>query len=243
MESTTSFDLIREIQQWRDNLAASPAFRGENLDELESHLRDSVSALQSHGLAPDEAFIIAARRIGKGGSLETEFAKVNRRGLLLDRTLWMLVGIQIWGLSYGVIRSTVSNLITLGWYSWDSEHYRIFTGIPITFIGLDQVLALAPTILLCWWLVSRNGERLAKWLIPLLNHRTTQAAACAWLCLASVGVYSLCQFFRAPFNVSHTTGTQSRTLDEIYILIGPAIQIVTMMIITLVLARKRLRLT
>jgi len=242
MESTTSFDLTREIQQWRDNLAASPAFRGENLNELESHLRDSITTLQSHGLHPDEAFIIAARRIGKGSSLETEFAKVNRRALLLDRALWMLVGIQLWQLAYGVIDSTAANAISWGWWSWDSMHYRAFKGIPITFISLAQVLALVPTVFVCWWLVTRNGERLAKWLAPLLNRRWTQAAACVWLCLVSIGVYTLSHLLRAPY-LSYLAGTQNRALNNIYMLIGPAIQTVALMILTLALARKRLRLT
>ena len=51
METTTSFDLNRAIQSWRENLAQSPAFRGENLNELESHLRDSVATWQARGLS------------------------------------------------------------------------------------------------------------------------------------------------------------------------------------------------
>ena len=48
METTsTPFDLNQAIQQWRDGLAQSPAIRGENLDELEVHLRDSVATLQA----------------------------------------------------------------------------------------------------------------------------------------------------------------------------------------------------
>src|SRR5690349_14090776 len=46
MENPTSFDLNRAVQQWRETLAQSPAFRGENLNELESHLSDSIAAWQ-----------------------------------------------------------------------------------------------------------------------------------------------------------------------------------------------------
>src|ERR1017187_9086718 len=98
MENQTSFDLNLAIQRWREELGQSPAFHSENLNELESHLCDSIATLQTRGLSAEEAFIIATRRIGKGGSLEMEFAKVNRRTVWLDRALWMLIGVQIWGL-------------------------------------------------------------------------------------------------------------------------------------------------
>jgi hypothetical protein len=49
----------------------------ENLDELESHLRDSVTVLQSKGLSDDEAFLIGTRRIGNEAVLEPEFAREN----------------------------------------------------------------------------------------------------------------------------------------------------------------------
>jgi hypothetical protein len=61
MENQTEFDLNRAIQQWRAGLADSPAFRAENLDELESHLHDSIRALEAHGLSVEEAFLIATK--------------------------------------------------------------------------------------------------------------------------------------------------------------------------------------
>jgi hypothetical protein len=96
IESADAFDLSLAIQGWREKLSQSPAFRSENLDELESHLRDSVTALQAHGLSATEAFRLAAKRIGGNGALETEFGKVNGPAIWLDRILWMLIGFQIW---------------------------------------------------------------------------------------------------------------------------------------------------
>jgi hypothetical protein len=94
MEIPTSFDLNRAIQQWRSKLAVSPAFRHENLDELEAHLRDSIVALETKALSQEEAFVISARRIGKDALLEAEFQKVNGQLVLLDRALWGLLAIQ-----------------------------------------------------------------------------------------------------------------------------------------------------
>jgi len=96
MENPTSFDLNLTIQRWRENLGQSPAFRSENLNELESHLRDSIATLQTRGLSSEEAFMVAAKRIGKGGALETEFAKVNAQAVWFDRLLWMVIGLQCW---------------------------------------------------------------------------------------------------------------------------------------------------
>ena len=77
METTTPFELNRAIQQWHENLAQSPAFRRENLDEPEAHLHDAIPELQKCGLSIEEAFIVAARRIGTNHSLAPEYAKVN----------------------------------------------------------------------------------------------------------------------------------------------------------------------
>ena len=45
MNQPTPFDLNPAIQRWRDNLGQSSAFRRENIDELETHVRDSMGAL------------------------------------------------------------------------------------------------------------------------------------------------------------------------------------------------------
>ena len=59
MENQTSFDLKAAVRRWRENLAQSPEFRTEDIDELESHVQDSVSDLQRRGLSAEEAFVIA----------------------------------------------------------------------------------------------------------------------------------------------------------------------------------------
>lgn len=114
METTpTPFDLNRAVQQWRDNLEQSPAFRRDNLEELETHLRDSVAYLQQRGLAADEAFLIATRRVGTDAALGTEFGKTNTHGVWVDRGLGMLAGIQIYG-CIGQLMSTATSGIMLG---------------------------------------------------------------------------------------------------------------------------------
>jgi hypothetical protein len=52
MQNEISFDLNRAIQNWREQLAQLPAFRSENLDELETHLRDSIAVLKQADYLP-----------------------------------------------------------------------------------------------------------------------------------------------------------------------------------------------
>jgi len=77
MATPIQFDLNLAFQNWRENLQQSPHLRAENLDELESHLRDSVKVLQTKGLTADEAFMIGIRRVGTADALEDQFAAEN----------------------------------------------------------------------------------------------------------------------------------------------------------------------
>ena len=45
------------------------------MEELEGHLRDQVVVLTDAGLATDEAFLIAVKRIGSLDALSREFAR------------------------------------------------------------------------------------------------------------------------------------------------------------------------
>jgi signal peptidase I len=94
MEDQTSFDLNDAIRKWRANLAQSAAFRSTDLDELETHLRDAIPALEAAGLSPEECFLIASRRIGTRHALESEFGKINRGRAWLNRP-WLAGLLQI----------------------------------------------------------------------------------------------------------------------------------------------------
>ena len=94
MEEQTSFDLNGAIQEWRRNLAQSAAFDSNDLDELETHLRDAIPALQAAGLSSEESFLIASRRIGTRDALESEFEKINPGRAWLNRP-WLAGLLQI----------------------------------------------------------------------------------------------------------------------------------------------------
>src|SRR5215475_1863734 len=76
MENETPFDLEDAVRNWHSSLIQSSRLKAEEMEELELHLRDSVSALKKRGLTGEEAWIIAQRRLGQREALKKEFAKV-----------------------------------------------------------------------------------------------------------------------------------------------------------------------
>ena len=67
--------LEAQIAQWRAYLRRRPAIRTSDAAELESHLRDQVTALGEAGLAADEAFLVAVKRMGNLDAVSREFAR------------------------------------------------------------------------------------------------------------------------------------------------------------------------
>ena len=67
--------LEQQIGQWRAYLRRRRAITGPDVDELEAHLRDQVGVLTQSGLAEDEAFLIAVKRMGSLDALSREFAR------------------------------------------------------------------------------------------------------------------------------------------------------------------------
>jgi hypothetical protein len=63
-----------EIAQWRSFVSQGPAVDDRDVEELEAHLRDQISELNAAGLADDEAFLIAVKRVGRLDELSREFA-------------------------------------------------------------------------------------------------------------------------------------------------------------------------
>ena len=64
-----------QIDQWRSYLRRRQAIHSVDVAELEDHLREHLAALVCAGLAPDEAFLVAVKRIGNLDALSREFAR------------------------------------------------------------------------------------------------------------------------------------------------------------------------
>src|SRR5687768_9512592 len=64
-----------QIAEWRAFVEKGPAVDGRDVDELETHLRDQIADLGAAGLAADEAFLVAVKRMGSVDALSREFAR------------------------------------------------------------------------------------------------------------------------------------------------------------------------
>jgi hypothetical protein len=67
--------LDEQIGQWRSYLRRRQAIHAVDVAELEDHLREEVATLTRAGLAADEAFLVAVKRIGDLDAVSREFAR------------------------------------------------------------------------------------------------------------------------------------------------------------------------
>jgi hypothetical protein len=67
--------LEEQIDQWRSYLRRRQAIHSVDVAELEDHLREQIAALADAGLATDEAFLVAVKRMGDLDTLSREFAR------------------------------------------------------------------------------------------------------------------------------------------------------------------------
>jgi len=73
--------LEEQIAQWRAYVSRRQALHGPDVEELEGHLRDQLVALGEAGLAGDEAFLVAVKRMGNLDALSREFARAHSERL------------------------------------------------------------------------------------------------------------------------------------------------------------------
>src|ERR687884_503406 len=70
-----SGSLEEQIDRWRSYLRRRQAIHSADVAELEDHLREQVAILVAAGLATDEAFLVAVKRMGDLDPLSREFAR------------------------------------------------------------------------------------------------------------------------------------------------------------------------
>src|SRR6266540_3702563 len=70
-----AISLEEQIDHWRTYLRRRQAIHSADVAELEDHLREQVAGLVDAGLATDEAFLVAVKRMGNLDALSREFAR------------------------------------------------------------------------------------------------------------------------------------------------------------------------
>ncbi len=71
------FDLESQIRKWRRHVQSAGSLGAQDVEELESHLRDSIDELTGRGVSVEEALIVSIRRMGDAEELNHEFTKVS----------------------------------------------------------------------------------------------------------------------------------------------------------------------
>ena len=74
-------DLETQIAEWRAFMRRRRAVHAADVEELEDHLRATVADLVEAGLRPEEAFLVAVKRMGNLDDLSREFAQVHSERL------------------------------------------------------------------------------------------------------------------------------------------------------------------
>ena len=238
MADQTAFDLNQTIQTWRESLARSAASRCENLNEMESNLRDSVATLQTRGLSTEEGFLIATRRIGQSQQLEPEFEKINRNTIWIGRAMWMLIGIQVWPFFDRLMSGIAGNLFALGWSNVPHSPSAVGDAWPVFFSTLIQLPALFAAVWLTWK-VLRNSGKFGQWVATRLPERSSFALCCIAASLLGCLLYALVVFL--PWGWYKFSGDAMRVtsyIDYSRIFIR-ALRVIGFAILTLLLARKQ----
>ncbi len=86
------FELEYELQEWKKCIEQMETTHIHDAEELEQHLRDSISDLKGIGLSEYESFLIATHRVGEPDTIGREFGKVNGGHVWGQRMFWMLSG-------------------------------------------------------------------------------------------------------------------------------------------------------
>lgn len=89
------FDLNDSIRCWKSAFEQHEGCSTDDVQELESHLREEVAALERSGLSEQEAFMVGVSRLGNPGEVCNEYAKANPGRLWQNRMYWMAVGVLL----------------------------------------------------------------------------------------------------------------------------------------------------
>jgi hypothetical protein len=147
----TRFTLERAIAEWRREMIAVGIKSCPTLDELEGHLREEIERQMCRGLTDQEAFAIAAQRIGNAGQLKSEFKKITRLSIVWER---IMIGIGSIVIAFGLFLSAV--MIALCLSSWTDRLVA-----PLSSVG--------SVLVVCGWrytvpflpLIAGTGKRWA----------------------------------------------------------------------------------
>jgi hypothetical protein len=187
MGAKTMFDLNQSLDDWRAQLRQGEGCSADNIDELEEHLREEMAGLTQAGLAGDEAFLLAVRRLGSVEVLKEEFEKVNTSFVWLNRLRWMAAGALIY-LGSSVAETASRKVLWISAAMTDLNPYM--AGILIPLISL-AVMTLAAVLTLLAIKAYRKPRKLGKYLGTVARRSIFLLGVFLWFTLLPLGTVTM----------------------------------------------------
>lgn len=204
-----------------------------------------MATLQTRGLSAEEAFLIATRRIGQTRQLESEFGKLNRNTIWLDRAMWMLIGIQVWPFFDRLTSGIAGGLFALGWKTEPRDFSSGVISRPVLFSALIQLPALVVAVWLTWK-VLRNSGKVGQWVAKQLPERFSFVLCCVIVSSLAFLLYALVillpswldQFYLLPLIPNQIPMRVRAAIGISESLIAP-VRLIGFTVLTLLIARKQ----
>jgi hypothetical protein len=169
LAETNPVSLEEQIDQWRSYLRRRQAIHAVDVAELEDHLREQIGTLVDAGLARDEAFLVAVKRMGDLDALSREFAREH------SERLWKQLVVAPAGAGEPRARARTDAIVAFGL----AVAAAVLIKLPEIFgLALDQD-------------ASFYARNLSLFVLPLVAgyfawKRGLQAGMLRWLALAFV---------------------------------------------------------
>ena len=187
-------DLDAEVRRWREWHERTESLSPRELDELEDHLRaraDLEMELDAV-LAPERAFAIARRELGKPATLSKEFAKAGKPRW----RRWVVAGWAAYAASW------LLPIFDMGWFGTMTGH-DLLQGFTSDILGTAVLLVInlpmLMTVSVLW------GARLSRnrWLRRMVGAVGVLAIGCAvgMMVYGSIDNRSVAWLFPLPFLV------------------------------------------
>lgn len=153
------FDINPALKEWRSSFQKVEQFSPDDIEEMENHLIDEIDKLKNQYLNEEEAFLLAAHRLGKPKILETEFHKVHPNRIWQNRFNWMVTGF-LTILALNAFIKLSSKLIVFA-SSFFTTNFSI--------LYLTELVSIGTMIFLIGWIVFKllfSKKRKVEKLVP-----------------------------------------------------------------------------
>ena len=128
------FDLDKQIASWRKRFLNDSAFYGDEVEELENHVRDAVERLVAEGYSEREAFLEATRLLGDPTMLRREYK--NSRPVM-ER---LFVPATVVAVATFLLPILVVSLASIDW--WQASTYSAMSAILLSSLGHSLLTGL-----------------------------------------------------------------------------------------------------